>query len=192
MSHCDHSYIPITLTFSGYPVGCFARCVKTGKHVIRRTRYTNTRSFVCLYASRILRSFFALFNRFDRCLHGSLLSLVLIAVSIYFNRLQNTRALKLCYFCIWNFISEAFFWLPWVALNGPLINRLLNTDGLTIVFSLSQSNQNKGSFCAKLLSVSYIYFIWKRHLPWGMPYLSMHPTVFFQRSELSPLFKFIF
>ena len=53
-----------------------------------------------------------------KSLFWSLFSLVSIAVWIYFNRLQNTGATL---FCIWNFLSAAFFWHPWIALKGLLI-----------------------------------------------------------------------
>ena len=77
--------------------GCFANCVKTGKHVFKRTSYTNTVRFVCVRASNTL-SFIAISNRYSRCL-GSLFSLVLIAVWIYFNRLQNT-GVTIFYICV--------------------------------------------------------------------------------------------
>ena len=63
VSLCDHSHIPIASPFSRSPC-CFARCVKTGKHVMKYTSNTNTRtlSLVCSLP------FIAVSNRFSLCL----------------------------------------------------------------------------------------------------------------------------
>ena len=106
------------LTFPRWPA-CFARCVKTGKHVIMKTAHKRHKyvRFVCMFTLQIrfLLSPFAIvwvavwitvFARFDRCLN-------------YFNLLQNTGANL---FCIWNFLSAVIFLLLSVTkVKGPLI-----------------------------------------------------------------------
>ena len=103
VSLCDHSHITFALTFSRYP-GCFARCVKAGKHVIERTSNTNIRTLrFCVrfnYASFYLR--------FSRCLDHCFRSFP-FAVSIYFSRLENTGALHGV------FVFQTLYLLPFLA-----------------------------------------------------------------------------
>ena len=53
VSFCNHSRIPISLTFSRQP-DCFACYVKTGGHVIKLTSNIKPTRSVCVYASNTL------------------------------------------------------------------------------------------------------------------------------------------
>ena len=76
--------------------GCFARCVKTGKHVIKRTSNTNTKYLLqARWQIRFLLSPFPIVS-----------VAIWITVWVIFNWLQDTEA-KL--FCIWNFLSAVSF-----------------------------------------------------------------------------------
>ena len=80
------------------------------KHVIKRTSKTNIRTLrLCACWRFKYASFYHRFQSFQS-LFGSLFSIVLIAVWIDLNRLQNTGALELNYF-----VFETFCLLPFLA-----------------------------------------------------------------------------